>query len=53
MSGSIRPNVRIYSDKNIAKFRILVQQTNWNQLHGYQHVTDCYNIFEEDITTEF
>jgi len=39
MSGSIRIKILDF----------LVQQTDWNQLHGYQHVTDCYNIFEENI----
>jgi len=46
-------NVQIYSDKNSDTFRILVQQTDWNQLHGHQHVTDYCRIFEENISTEF
>ena len=40
-----RPNVRIYSEKNILKFYSLVEQIDWNTLYNCTNVNECYTFF--------
>ena len=44
-----RPNVRIYSEKNILKFYSLVEQIDWNTLYNCTNVNECYTFFEDKL----
>jgi len=44
-----RPNVRIYSEKNILKFHSLVEQIDWNTLYNCTNVNECYTFFEDKL----
>jgi len=46
---SDRPSVRIYSNKNIHKFRRLVQSIDWKIMYSCNNVNDCYTFLDTNL----